>query len=172
VKRVLTLLSVLCLFLLAFPAHAAEDTDPDDQAGFLDLAELIAVGEKGDVGTFTIKTHEGYACNYLKPSSDNYLKLVFDERRDGDADLVGRFKCIDNKLMFFLHGSDTGSDYEPFRADRPKAKVTRVAFSMDLLEFEGNHMGVKVLAKDATNVDCKPTACKDRIPSSGDLKVY
>jgi hypothetical protein len=172
VKRVLSAVSVLCLLFVALPAHAAEDTDPDDKAGFLDLAELIAEGDKGEVGKFTIKTHEGFACNYLKPSSDNYLKLVFDDRRDGDADLVGRFKCIDNALMLFLHGSETGSDYEPIRADRPRAKVTRVSVPMDLLEFEGNHMGVKVLAKDATNVDCKPDACKDRIPSSGDLKVY
>ena len=171
-KRVLSVVSVLCLLFVALPAHAAEDTDPDDKAGFLDLAELVAVGDQGEIGTFTIKTHEGFACNYLKASTDNYLKIVFDDGRDGDADLVGRFKCIDNKLMFFLHGPDTGNDYEPFRADRPKAKVTRVAFAMDLAEFEANHMGVKVLAKDATNVDCKPDACKDRIPSSGDLKVY
>jgi hypothetical protein len=172
VKKALSLLSAAIVLAIALPAHAATDTDPDDKAGFLDLAELVAVGDKGDVGTFTIKTHEGYACNYLKPSSDNYLKLMFDDGRDGDTDLVARFKCIDNKMMVFLHGPQTGNTYDEFRADRPKAKVTRTAFSMDLIEFEANHMGVKVLAKDATNVDCKPDACKDRIPSSGDLKVY
>jgi hypothetical protein len=166
------LMSVLCLLIPAVPAHAAQETDPDDKDGFLDLAVLKAKGDKGEIGTFTIETHDGFACNYLKADGKNHLKLVFDDGRDGDADLVGRFECLENKLFMFLHGSDTGSDYEPIRAERPKAKITRVRVPLDLIEFERAHMGVKVLAKDNTNVDCKPEACKDRIPSSGNLKVY
>lgn len=167
------LVALLCLGLLSIPASAAEveANDPDDVSGFLDLALLKSVAEEGGPGFFTIKTHEGFACNYLKPNGKNYLKLQFDDGRDGDIDLVGVFECADNKLMFLLHGKETGNNYEPLRAKRPKAKVTKVSFQLDLAEFESDTMGVIVRSKDGTNVDCDPV-CKDSIPENGSLKAY
>ncbi len=167
------LVAILCLGLLAIPVSAAEveATDPDDVDGFLDLASLKSDAEKGGPGFFTIRTHEGFACNYLEPDGDTYLKLQFDDGRDGDIDLVGTFECSDNKLMFLLHGTKSGNNYEPLRAKRPKSKVTKVSFQLDLAEFKSDTLGVRVKSKDATNVDCDP-ACKDKIPGNGSLKAY
>lgn len=163
-KRFFACLLLAALVTAASPASAAvvENTDPDDQNGFLDLELLRSEAEKGGAGYFKIKVYDGYACNYLKESSKNYLKLLFDDGMDGDTDLIGEFTCVDNKLLFFLHGKDTGNNYEPLRAQRPKAKITKVAFQLDLAEFKANHVRVTVKAKDATNVDCDP-ACIDTI---------
>jgi hypothetical protein len=174
-KRFSIVLACLSLVFVSLPATAAGvvANDPDDVDGFLDLAELSVEAVEGESGFFKITTHEGYACNYLKPESKKtYLKLLFDDGRDGDTDLVGRFECVDNKLFMFLHGKETGNNYEGLRVDRPRAKVSKVSFQMDLEEFQSNKLGVVVKSKDATNTECQETACKDRIPESGSLKVY
>lgn len=173
-KRITVVMTLLASLLIAASALAAvvEATDPDDVNGFLDLASLKSDSEEGGNGFFTIKTHDGFACNYLKPGSKKTnLKLLFDDGRDGDIDLVGRFECSDNKLFMMLHGKETENNYEPLRVKRPRAKVAKVAFQLDLAEFEATHLGVIVKSKDSTNVDCDPK-CVDRIPKKGSLKAY
>ncbi len=174
-KRYSIVLACLNVVFAAIPVTAAEvvANDPDDVKGSLDLAELRVEAQQGEAGFFKITTHDGYACDYLKPESKKtYLKLLFDDGRDGDTDLVGRFECVDNKLFLFLHGKETGNNYEGLRVGRPKPKVSKVSFQLDLEEFKSNKLGVVVKSKDGTDTDCLETACKDRIPESGSLKAY
>mgnify|MGYP006176933375 CR=1 FL=1 len=49
--------------------------------------------------------------------------------------------------------------------------MAKVAFQLDLAEFEANRLGVIAKSKDSTNVDCDP-ACVDRITKKGSLRAY
>lgn len=165
---------VAVLLALALPAGAAEiaTTDPDDVAGKLDLRELSFEAERNGAGFFTVKTHDAFGCNYLKKGKPNRLKLLFDDGRDGDVDLVGRFECMDGTLLMFLHGKESGNNYEPLKAKRPTRKVAKVAFQLDIAEFESDTMGVKVRSVDGTAEGCTDDPCKDGIPAKGSVKAY
>ncbi|MDP9225272.1 MAG: right-handed parallel beta-helix repeat-containing protein [Actinomycetota bacterium] len=152
---------------------AGSATDSNHTAGRLDIARLNARGSRHGTGHFKIATQRRFRCQTLKLSKPNHLKLLFDDRRDGDADLVGRFFCSKgssrNHWFLRLHGPSTGSHYEALRATRPNRHTLKVTVPLDLREFKGTHMGVFARSKDAA---CNPNACRDRAPHNGSLKVY
>lgn len=165
---------VAIVVALALPASAAEVTksDPNDSDGLLDVREVVIDAERNGAGFFTIKTFEGFNCGYLKKSSGNKLKLLFDDGRDGSTDLIGRFECQGGDLLMFLHGKETGNNYEPLKAKRPSKKVVKVAFQLDISEFTSDTMGVKVRTVDASADGCTEEACKDKAPNRGSVKAY
>ncbi|MFP5298612.1 MAG: hypothetical protein ACLGHL_06475 [Actinomycetota bacterium] len=170
VRTLVVALSVV----LALPAWAAEvvKNDPDDSDGKLDLSRLVVDATKGEAGFFTIKTHDNFRCGYLKPGKPNRLRLLFDDGRDGDIDLIGRFECDGDKLLMFLVGKETGNNYEPLRARRPSNKTVKVAFQLDIAEFEADTLGVKVRTVDGTAEGCTDEPCKDSVPGKGTLQAY
>jgi hypothetical protein len=171
-------LAVVSLLLLLFaPAHAASLSDPNDTRGRLDIFVLRASGARHGMGRFSIETQRRFGCNKLKLGKPNRLKLLFDDQRDGDIDLVGRFYCFrgsysHNHWYLRLHGPSSGSHYEELRATRPDRHTINVAVPLDLLEFVGSHLGVLARSKDATAAACTSKACRDRAPDAGNLKVY
>lgn len=173
-KNAIRILVVALMLAAALPAAAAEMTknDPDDSDGKLDLRQLVVDATKGEAGFFTIKTYEGFKCGYLKKDKPNKMRLLFDDGRDGDIDLVGKFECSNDKLWMFLHGIETGNNYEPLRARRPSNKTVKVAFQLDIAEFEADTMGVKVKTVDGTAERCTEVACRDSAPGKGTLQAY
>ncbi len=171
-KRSFVMVAVLAMLFSAAPAMGHGADDPDEVQGFLDIKRVDFNGEARGTNTVTVKTYEGFACNYLKGNTDNYLKLQFDRQSNGSIDLVGTFQCVDNKLFMFLKAPDTGSAYEEVRAKRPNAKTTKVTFPFDIPELDSNHVSLIVKSKDNTNVDCTPTACVDRFPDAGVFSLY
>ena len=171
-KRSLVVVFVLLMVFSALPALGHGANDPDEVEGFLDIARVEFKGQARGTNTVTVITQEGFACNYLNPSDDNYLKLQFDKKSNGSIDLVGTFRCVDNKLYLALHGKKTGSDYEEVRAKRPRANTTKVTFPFDIPELDANHVSLIVKTKDHTNVGCIPAACRDRFPDSGEFSLY
>ncbi|MFN2593733.1 MAG: hypothetical protein ABR579_02450 [Actinomycetota bacterium] len=153
-------------------SHAsASATDPDDADGFLDIASIAYQGTPHSTGTLTIKTYEGYSCNYLKASRNAYLKWFLDDGKDGDFELVGKFVCRSNKLYMDLRGKKSGNHYEPIRAKRKNAKTTKVTFPFDLSEMKSKHLGAVAKSKDGVNASCS-TPCLDRAPDDGEMSLY
>ncbi|MEA2477472.1 MAG: hypothetical protein QOC87_1671 [Actinomycetota bacterium] len=167
---VLGLILVVAMAAPALGAHSSA-TDPDDADGLLDVATIAYQGTPHSVGTLTITTQEGFACNYLKASRDAFLKWLFDDGKDGDFDLVGTFVCRSNKLYLDLRGKKSGNSYEPIRAKRKNARTTKVTFPFDLTEMKSKHLGLVVRSKDGVNASCSP-ACRDRAPDTGELSAY
>ena len=172
--RILSLaLGLILAVVVAAPALGAHvsATDPDDVEGFLDVAQIAYRGTPHATGTLTIKTYEGFSCNYLKASRDAFLKWLFDDGNDGDFELVGTFVCRSNKLYLDLHGKKSGNNYEPIRAKRKNARTTKVTFPFDLTEMKSKHLGLVVRSKDGVNTACSP-ACRDRAPDTGEMQAY
>ncbi|MDQ3878389.1 MAG: hypothetical protein M3290_08600 [Actinomycetota bacterium] len=166
-------LGVLVAVISAAPALGARSsaTDPDDAGGFLDIATIAYHGTRHSTGTLTIKTYEGFSCNYLKPGRDAYLKWLFDDGKDGDFELVGKFVCRSNKLYMDLRGKKSGNNYEPIKAKRKNARTTKVTFPFDLPEMKSRHLGLVAKSKDGVNAACDPV-CLDRAPDSGEMPAY
>lgn len=142
----------------------------------LNITRLRARGSRHGTGHFRIETKHRFGCRVLKLAKPDRLKLLFDDRRDGDVDLIGRFSCSRangrNHWFLRLHGPSTGSHYEALRATRPNRHTLKVTVPLNLKEFQGSHMGVFARSKDATASACSPTACRDRAPHVGTLRVY
>jgi hypothetical protein len=152
-------------------ANAAERRDPKDTDGRLDIVFTRATGDKGDVGHLKIGTEDRWRCGYLKRNRNTSLRWVFDDGRDGDIDLVGKFVCREDVLNFNLRGPDTGNRYEPLTVQRPNRRTVKVNVPFDLVEFEDNHMGVVARSKDGEAPACE-TPCSDRAPNKSSMKVY
>ena len=170
--KALVLATALLLGVFINQAFAASSTDPNDTPGRLDITFVRGSGSSGEVGRFRIETQRRYRCRYLRRSSSNRLKLLFDDRRDGDVDLVGRFKCSNHDWILDLKGPDTGSHYESLSVKRPNKHTVKVKVPLFLDELSGNHMGIYATSKDATAPACATTPCKDRAPDSGTIKIY
>jgi hypothetical protein len=59
---VLGMILVVAMAAPALGAHSSA-TDPDDADGLLDVATIAYQGTPHAVGTLTITTQEGFACN-------------------------------------------------------------------------------------------------------------
>ena len=169
-NRLVVVIAVLSLLPIT-AANAAERQDPKDAEGRLDIVLVVANGEKGDVGHLTVRTENRWRCRYLKGSRETSLKWLFDDRRDGDIDLIGRFVCRKGTLSFNLRGPDTGNQYEPLAVRRPNRRTAKVNVPLDLVEFEGAHMGVRARSKDGEASACE-MPCVDRAPNNGSMKVF
>jgi hypothetical protein len=164
------------MVILEGQAHAGTLIDPNDTAGKLDITLLRATGARHGVGHFRIETQRRFRCRKLKLGKPNRLRLLFDDRRDQEIDLVGRFYCAResgrNRWFLRLHGPSTGSHYEELHVTRPNRHAVKVTVPLDLTEFVAVHMGVVATSKDATAPACTPEPCRDRAPDVGNLKVY
>jgi hypothetical protein len=176
--RILAVGVALLMVALEGQALAGSVTDPNDTPGRLDITLLRARGARHGVGHFRIETQHRFRCRKLKLGKPNRLKLMFDDRRDHDVDLVGRFLCSkddsgNHHWSLRLHGPSTGSHYEDLAARRPNRHTLKVIVPLDLAEFAAPHMGVFARSKDATAPACRSAEpCRDRAPDVGNLKVY
>jgi Right handed beta helix region len=151
---------------------AGKVTDPNDTGGRLDIAVLRGTGGRHGTGHFKIETQRRFGCRTLKLGKPNRLELLFDDRRDGDADLIGKFRCSKGHWTLRLHGPSSGNHYEALHATRPNRHTLKVTVPLDLRELKGTHMGVYARSKDATAPGCRAQSCRDRAPKAGSLKVY
>ncbi len=174
--RVVAVAVALLMVILDGQAYAGTVIDPNDTAGRLDITLLRATGARHGIGHFRIETQRRFRCRTLRLGKPNRLKLLFDDRRDQDVDLVGRFYCSKangrNHWFLRLHGPTTGSHYEALHATRPNRHTLKVTVPLDLAEFVAVHMGVVASSKDATAPACASEPCRDRAPDVGNLKVY
>jgi hypothetical protein len=175
-SRFLAVAVALLIVALEGQALAGSVTDPNDTPGPLDITLLKASGTRHGIGHFRIETQHRFRCRKLKLGKPNRLKLLFDDGRDHDVDLVGRFLCSKddsgNQWSLRLHGPSTGNHYEDLHARRPNRHTLKVIVPLDLLEFAAPHMGVFARSKDATAPTCSTEPCRDRAPDVGNLKVY
>jgi parallel beta-helix repeat protein len=165
-----TLIGVICRSL-------GSVSDPNDTPGRLDITLLHATGTRHGTGHLRVKLQHRLRCRKLKLGDSNRLRLLFDDGRDGDLDLVGRFYCsrgsdARNHWFLRLRGPSTGSRYKRLHATRSSRHTLKVAVSLDLKEFRSTHMGVVASGKDATAAACDSKSCRDRAPDVGSLKVY
>lgn len=175
-KRVALVGTVCCLLALASPAAAKSMTDPDDMTSPLDIRKMVYVDEGGQVGTLKLVSEEDWRCSYLVPNL-NTLKWYFDGQADGDVDLIGKFKCVKTgqgkALYLFLHGKQTGNNYEPVKAKRPDKRSAEATFSFDLVELNGEHLKLYAQVKDGAAEGCtSANKCFDRAPDTGKWMVY
>jgi hypothetical protein len=160
------------LLVIALPASAAEESDPNDSASKLDISSFKAAGQDNSLGTFVITTFERWGSKFLKDANPTTLKIYLDDGSDGDADLVGNFRYMDGTLLFFLHGPNTGNNYEPLVAHRPTQKSVKVRIPLDLTELESNSLRAFARSISSELSDCSGDPCKDRAPDAGGVTVY
>jgi hypothetical protein len=170
-KRIVVVAMIAAIVLAATSAQAAKKHDPEDTDGRLDIVLVAASGDEGELGHFTLRTEDPWRCSYLKRSRDTSLRWLFDDARDDDFDLAGRFVCINTNLVFRMHGPDSGNRYEDISVRRPNRRTAKINVPLDLVEFDANHAGGVARSRDEEAPSCE-TVCKDRAPDSGTLKIY
>jgi hypothetical protein len=75
------------------------------------------------------------------------------------------------KLIFKLHGNDSGNNYEALTAKRPDRRSVVVKMPTDLTEFESDHASAHARSSDSISEGCDP-ACTDRAPDTGGAQIY
>ncbi|MEA2452032.1 MAG: hypothetical protein QOG04_742 [Actinomycetota bacterium] len=160
------------MLLVSLPASAAEESDPNDSASKLDISSFKAAGQDNSLGTFVITAFERWGSKFLKDANPTTLKIYLDDGSDGDADLVGNFRYVDGTLLFFLHGPDTGSNYEPLVAHRPTHKSVKVRVPLDLTELGSASLSAYARSISSELNDCSGDPCQDRAPDTGGITVY
>jgi hypothetical protein len=170
-NRIIVAVMTAVMLIFGTAANAAKRHDPEDTDGRLDIVLIKVSGDKGELGHFTLRTEDPWRCSLLKRSKDTSLKWLFDDARDRDRDLVGKFLCINSKLIFRLHGPDTGNRYEDISVGRPNRRTAKIDVPLDLVEFQANHAGAAAKSRDNEAPACD-SPCKDRAPDSGTLKIY
>jgi hypothetical protein len=154
------------------PAPAGDFTDPDDMTSPLDVRELVFTPAQGSGGSLKLITDDAWDCEYVQPRL-NTMTWNFDGRADGDTDLVGRVRCVDNRLLLFLRGRESGNRYEPVRGTRPSRKSVRFVFSFDLTELSGRHVALSIKISDGTAEGCtSANPCSERAPDRGRWRLY
>ena len=153
-----------CLIVGMVPAQAGPSRAAVSPIG---IEKIVYSGTPGDVGTLKLVTDAEFGCGLLKPSKPNYLRWLFDDRRDGDIDLRGNIVCRGKKLMLMLRSKK--NKYEAIRVKRPNKSTLRSTFSFDLPELKSKHLDVTAKSKDSTSTGCTAVACKDTV---GPLKAY
>ncbi len=139
--------------------------------GKLEIVFVKASGTRDGIGRFELGTEKRVRCRYLRPRKDRSLRWSFDDGGDGDFDLVGRFACIESRLLFLLRGRSTHRKYESIRTRRPSRRSLAVRFSLELKELRAKHLLAVAKSRDSQSPACA-TSCKDRAPDSGFLHVY
>ena len=163
-RRVLIAMVGAGLMVGMVPAHAGPSRAAVSPIG---IAKIVYSGTPGDVGTLKLETDADFGCGLLKPSKNNYLKWVFDDRSDGDTDLTGNIVCKGKKLVLKLKSNR--NNYEAIEVKRPNKHTVKATFSFDLVELKSNHLDVTAKSKDTTSTGCTTVACKDTV---GPLKAY
>lgn len=167
-KRIAAVVGI-AVMVLASPAWAISRGDPNDSDSRLDI-RLISLNGDSEGGSMTIRTFERWHSGYLRDSRRTNLRWLFDDRDDGDVDLIGTFRHTNGRLRFFLRGTDTGNRYEPIRARRPDPKRVRVRFSFDIAELQSGNLSVWARSFSA-EADCPVDRCRDRAPNTGRMDV-
>lgn len=171
-RQLALLLALMTLVALwAVPTPAISSTARQDSQGKIQILFVKASGSRNGIGRFEIGTEKRLRCRYLRPSKDRSLKWSFDDGRDGDFDLVGKFLCTKGHLLFLLRGTQTRNMYEPIQPKRANRRSLVVRFTLDLAEFKASHLWAVAKSRDGQSSACtKP--CRDRAPDSGYLHVY
>lgn len=164
---------VLLLILIASVAKGAvaSPAGAGDGQGKIDIVFVKASGNRNGTGRFELGTEKRLRCRYLRPAKDRRLKWSFDDARDGDFDLVGRFLCKEGHLLFLLRGTRTHNRYEPIQPRRPSRRSLVVRFPLDVRELGARHLSTVAKSRDAQSPGCV-MPCRDRAPDSGFLHVY
>jgi hypothetical protein len=172
-RRVATT-GIVVLLLLGpiLGAFAGSHTDPDDATSPLDVRELTFVPSDSGGGVLKLVTDDPWDCEYLQPHL-NTLTWKFDGQADGDTDLVGRVRCVDGRPLLFLRGRETGNRYEAVIGRRPAHDTVKFAFSFDIVELNGRHVGLFIVVSDGTAEGCtSANPCFDRAPDRGRYRLY
>lgn len=175
-KALLLLTTVALVALPLASAGAAFHSDPNDSGGRLDVKAYALHYDSGTgVLTLKLKTYEGWGCKYLRSGIMTSLNWYFDDGMDGDVDLTGKFVCVSvqkhPKLVFKLHGNDSGNNYEALTAKRPNHRSVTVKMPTDLTEFESDHASAHARSTDGIAGGCD-TGCPDRAPDTGGAQIY
>ena len=171
VKRMMAAvgISVIAMMVLSPSALAISRGDPNDSESRLDIRQISENARPRRGGALTIRTFGRWRSRYLRDALPTNLSWKFDDRDDGDFDLIGRFRFTDGALRFFLRGTDSGNVYEPLRVTRRDRKSARVRFSFDIAELQSNRLSVIAKSFDA-GANC-PDPCRDRAPDTGRMDV-
>ena len=175
-KLMLVALSVLVVAVFSGPAGGTTASDPNDADGVFDMEKIGIVYDSGTgVLTLKIRTFHGWGCRYLRQSQETALNWYFDDGEDGDNDLIGKFVCVkagkNPTLIFKLHGTDSGNNYESLKAKRPNHHTVTVKMPTDLTELEAEHMRVHARSSNGVDDGCDST-CVDRAPDTGGVRAY
>lgn len=168
--------ALVLVVLTAGPGRATSTSDPNDSDGRLDVQKIASRYDSGTgVLTLKLRTFQSWGCKYLRQGVKTSLNWYLDDGQDGDNDLTGKFVCInaskDPKLIFKLHGNDSGNNYEPLKARRPDHHTVTVKMPTDLTELSSDHASAHARSSDAIAEGCDP-ACTDRAPDSGGIQLY
>ena len=128
---------------------------------------LNQAGFSGRAGQFLklgLRTFGKFHCGYLGFRRHTSVRWLFDNRRDGSFDLAGRFLCRQHRLVFLLHGTRSGNNYEPLPVRRPSLRRLVVRMSLGLPEVSGRHLALQARSWDREA--CTP-ACKSRVAFKG-----
>ncbi len=129
---------ILVAFLIV-PATTMSSASAKEGQGKLRFSFFIfkAPEKRSGIGRYTMYMKKPLRCRYLEPAKDRSLKLLFDNGRDGDFDLKGKFVCTEGRLLLFLRGTQTHNRYEPIRPERLSPSDLRVGIPLDLAELKG-----------------------------------
>jgi hypothetical protein len=160
----------IALMLLSPPASAIRRRDANDSASRLDIRLISENARPRRGGALIIRTFGRWGSRYLRDGLPTNLRWKFDDRDDGDWDLVGKFRFTNGALRFFLRGTNSGNIYEPLRAGRPDRRSVRVRFAFDIAELQSNRLSVVASSSDGGS-GCRRNPCRDRAPDSGRMDI-
>ena len=160
----------IAFMVLSPPALAISRGDANDSDSRLDIRLISENARPRRGGTLTIRTYGRWGSRYLRDGLPTNLKWRFDDRDDGDIDLIGNFRFTNGALRFFLRGTETGNIYEPIRARRPDRRSVRVRFSFEIAELQSNRLSVEAKSFDRGS-GCRRNPCRDRAPNTGGMDV-
>ncbi len=160
----------IVVMVLSPPAGAISRGDANDSESRLDIRLISENARPRRGGTLIIRTFGRWGSRYLRHALPTNLRWRFDDRDDGDWDLVGKFRFTDGALRFFLRGTDSGNVYEPIRARRPDRRSVRVRFGFDIAELRSNRLSVVANSSDR-GPDCPGDPCRDRAPDAGRMDI-
>ena len=169
-KKALVASVASLLLVLASPAGAVRDGDPEDMDGKLDIGLTRFVEPEEGIGQFTIVTYDSWGCSHLGKEDETTLKWLIDGRGDRGFDLVGFFKCRNKKLVFDLRSTNGRSRYEllPVRR-RGDSRTALVRFPLDIKEMQRGDYTMIARSNDSSGVTCEGR-CRDRAPNAGRLR--
>lgn len=165
-KRSILGLVALAMALVPSTALAARRSDStNDVGGKLDIARLRYTRPLQEQARLKISTKEQWGCNYLNADAGNNLRWVFDGKDDGDADMIGRFFCVNNHLKFSLRSTSGPKVLDNYDATRPNKRSAKVQITLMYSQLDGDKLGLKAKSKDVST--CGLEGCKDRAPNRG-----
>lgn len=169
-RRSLTIVIAVWIAAMAVPAQGAFVDDPDFARGPLDLKRLVATKHDATAALhLTLTTYGRWDASLLHVSGSNRVFFIFNPDRTGKPDFIGEVRFRDGALWMRITDRN-GNFVRRVRVYHPERNVVRARVPRGLPNPDGQTWLAAAERYVTATGPCAET-CRDRIPSSGWLKL-